>query len=146
MAFLSRSVASRRSGRYKILTSVSKNSRLAEDGPMRSRHRPIPTELSDLTPDWLGAALGTRVDAVTLLDSHSGTTGRARLALRGAGAPASVFVKLAPFDAAQRRFVAATQMGVREARLYRDLAAELPVRVPRVWYADFDAEERYVMV
>jgi hypothetical protein len=99
---------------------------------------PIPTELADLTPAWLGAA----VEAVKLLDSHSGTTGRAWLALRGPGLPASVFVKFAPFDADQRGFVAANQMGVREARLYRDLAADLPVRVPRPWYA----EGRYVMV
>jgi aminoglycoside phosphotransferase (APT) family kinase protein len=106
----------------------------------------IPTELADLTPAWLGAVLGKRVEAIEVLDSHSGTTGRARLALRGAGAPASVFVKFAPFDAEQRGFVAVNQMGVREARLYRDLAAELPVRVPRPWYADFDAEGRYVMV
>jgi aminoglycoside phosphotransferase (APT) family kinase protein len=108
--------------------------------------RAIPTERSELTPEWLGAALGARVDAVELLEAHSGTTGRARLALRGEGVPASVFVKLAPFDAAQREFVAATRMGVREARLYRDLAGQLPVRVPWVWYADLDAEDRYVMV
>jgi aminoglycoside phosphotransferase (APT) family kinase protein len=106
----------------------------------------IPTELDDLTPEWLGAALGGRVDAVELLESHSGTTGRARLALRGSGVPASVFVKLAPFGAEQRAFVAATEMGVREAHLYRDLAGELPMRIPRVWHADFDGEGRYVMV
>ncbi|HKA15121.1 MAG TPA: aminoglycoside phosphotransferase family protein [Myxococcota bacterium] len=113
---------------------------------MTDRHPAIPTELAEVTPEWLGGALGARVDAVQVLDSHSGTTGRVRLALRGSGAPASVFVKLAPFDAAQREFVSATRMGVREARLYRDLAAELPVRMPCVWYADFDAEGRYVMV
>lgn len=113
---------------------------------MSGSARAIPTELADLDADWLGAVLGAAVDAVQVLDSHSGTTGRARLALRGAGLPASVFVKFAPFDAEQRGFVAANQMGVREARLYRDLAAELPVRVPRVWYADFDAAGRYVMV
>ena len=42
-------------------------------------------------------------------------------------------------------------MGVAEARLYRDLAHELPVRVPHAWYAEFegtgtDADDRYVMV
>jgi aminoglycoside phosphotransferase (APT) family kinase protein len=88
---------------------------------------------------------------VEVLDSHSGTTGRARLAVRWApgappGLPASVFVKFAPFDAEQRGFVAANQRGVREARLYRELAAELPVRVPRPWHAAFDDEGRYVMV
>ena len=42
-------------------------------------------------------------------------------------------------------------MGVAEARLYRDLAHELPVRVPKAWYAEFEgtgtgADDRYVMV
>jgi aminoglycoside phosphotransferase (APT) family kinase protein len=111
----------------------------------------IPTELADLDAAWLGAALGAPAERVTVLDSHSGTTGRARLAVRwAAGAPrelpASVFVKFAPFDTEQRGFVAANQMGVREARLYRDLAAELPVRVPRPWHAAFDDDGRYVMV
>ncbi|HVN51196.1 MAG TPA: aminoglycoside phosphotransferase family protein, partial [Acidimicrobiales bacterium] len=39
----------------------------------------------------------------------------------------------------------ATRMGVTEARFYRDLATECPVRVPRVWYAGTDGS-RYVMV
>lgn len=111
----------------------------------------IPTELADLDAAWLTGALGAPVERVEVLDSHSGTTGRARLAVRSspdapAGLPASVFVKFAPFDAEQRGFVAANQMGVREARLYRDLAAELPVRVPRPWHAAFDDDGRYVMV
>lgn len=113
---------------------------------MTARAPALPTELTELTPAWLSAVLGCAVDGVEVLDSHSGTTGRARLALRGAGSPASVFVKLSPFDAEQRRFVDATGMGVREAHLYRDLATELPMRVPRVWYADFDDEGRYAMV
>ena len=73
----------------------------------------------------------------TVLDRHSGTTGRAHLALDRATrvVPATVFVKLAPFDERQRKFVNVQGMGVAEARLYRDLAHELPVRVPRVWYS-----------
>lgn len=110
----------------------------------------IPTELADLDAEWLGTRFGAAVEAVQVLDSHSGTTGRARLGVTWApsarqGLPASVFVKFAPFDAEQRGFVALNQMGVREARLYRDLAGDLPVRVPRPWYAAFDAEGRYVM-
>jgi hypothetical protein len=111
----------------------------------------IPTELADLNAEWLGTRFGAAVEAVQVLDSHSGTTGRARLGVTwapraGQGLPASVFVKFAPFDAEQRGFVAANQMGVREARLYRELALELPVRVPLPWHTAFDAEGRYVMV
>src|SRR4029453_4498226 len=111
----------------------------------------IPTELAGLDAAWLAAVFGVEVERVQVLDSHSGTTGRARLALTwapaaGAGLPTSVFVKFAPFAAEQRGFVAANQMGVREAPLYRELAVELPVRVPLPWYAATDAGGRYVMV
>src|SRR5260221_1081372 len=92
------------------------------------------------------------VDSVTVLDRHSGTTGRAQLALTGhPSLPATVFAKLAPFDAGQRKFVNIQGMGVAEARLYRDLAPELPVRLPKPWYAEFEgdgtgADDRYIML
>ena len=59
--------------------------------------------------------------------------------------PPTVFVKLAPSDERQRKLVNMTGMGVAEARFYRDLAHEIPVRVPDVWFADTD-DDRYVMV
>jgi hypothetical protein len=106
----------------------------------------LPLDVDDLTPAFFSSALGLDIERAELLDRHSGTTGRARFALHGAdGVPASVFVKLAPFDAAQREFVTSVGMGVAEARFYRDLAADVPVRVPDVWFADFDGD-RYVMV
>lgn len=54
-------------------------------------------------------------------------------------------MKLAPFDERQREFVTAAGMGVAEARFYRDLAQEVPVRVPRPYLAQTDGD-RYVMV
>lgn len=81
-----------------------------------------------------------------MVDRSTGTTGRARVALRGErGVPATVFVKLPPFDEQQRVFVDLTGMGVTEARFYRDLATEVPVRVPGVWFAATDGHD-YVMV
>jgi hypothetical protein len=112
----------------------------------------LPVDVDDLTPEWMSRALDADVTSVTVLDRHSGTTGRAHLALTGdPRVPSTVFVKLAPFDERQRRFVNGQGMGVVEARLYRDLAPELPVRIPKVWYADYegtghDVDDRYVMV
>jgi thiamine kinase-like enzyme len=57
-----------------------------------------------------------------------------------------VFVKLPPFDERQRKFVTSVGMGEAEARFYRDLAGEVPVRVPRTWFADTDDDDGYVMV
>ena len=102
----------------------------------------------DLTAAWVGAALDAPVRAVEVLDAHSGTTGRVRLGVAyedDAARPASVFVKLAPFDERQRRFVDAVGLGVAEARFYRDVAARTPVRLPHVWNSAV-VGDRYVMV
>lgn len=107
---------------------------------------PIPRDVDDLTAAWFGAVLGLDVTTAEVVDRHTGTTGRARIALTGgAGVPATVFVKLPPFGESQRRLVDATGMGVTEARFYRDLAPELPVAVPHVLFADEDGTD-YVMV
>jgi thiamine kinase-like enzyme len=95
-------------------------------------------------------APGVEVTAVRVLDQHAGTTGRVRVALDyagGARGPASVFVKLPPFDPEQRAIVELTGMGRREARFYAELAEALPVRLPHPYHSDFDADgARYVML
>ena len=109
----------------------------------------IPLDVADATPEWLSAALGRAVVGVDVVDAHSGTTGRARLALSyddGVHGPAAVFLKLAPFDEQQRRFVDTVGLGVAEARFYRDVAGEVPVRVPAVHHAALDDSGRFVMV
>jgi hypothetical protein len=107
---------------------------------------PLPLDVDDLTPAWFATALGRDVTAANVVDRSSGTTGRALVELDGApDVPPTVFVKLAPFDERQRAFVTKVGMGEAEARFYRDLAPEVPVRVPNVWFADTDGEG-YVMV
>jgi hypothetical protein len=110
---------------------------------------PTPLDVADLTPAWLSGALDRPVRQCHVLDAHSGTTGRVRVGLAyesdADAGPASVFVKLAPFDERQRRFVDAVGLGVAEARFYRDVAHDVPVRVPRVLHAAV-AGGRYVMV
>jgi hypothetical protein len=115
---------------------------------------PLPVEVADLTPQAMTALLapghaGVRVTTVEVLDAHTGTTGRARLALTvdppDSLAP-TVFVKLEPFDPRQRAFVRAGGIGANEAHLYRDLAGELPMRVPRVLAAAVDTGGGYVTV
>ena len=115
----------------------------------------IPSRPEAITPAWLTGVLqkslpGVEVARARVVDRHSGTTGRARLELDytpGRAGPATVFVKLPPFDDVQRRLVALTDMGRREARFYEAIAAEAPVRVPRPWFAAHgDEPTDYIMV
>ena len=115
----------------------------------------LPDRPDAVTPEWLTGALGASVPGVEVadvevLDQHSGTTGRLRLRLRyapGPQGPETVFVKLPPFDEAQQRLVAATDMGRREARFYAGPAAEAPLRIPRAYHAAYgDEPTEYVMV
>jgi hypothetical protein len=110
----------------------------------------IPQELSSLSSDWLAHVLDAPVRGFTVVDAHAGTTGRAVLELDYAQAvdlPRRLFVKLPPTDAMQRAFVTSSGMGMREARFYESLSAELPVRVPRSYFAaSDDAGEAYIML
>ena len=115
----------------------------------------IPEGPESVTAAWLTGALRTtipdaEVTAVAVLDQHSGTTGRLRLALEhapGARGPETVFVKLAPNTESQRKLVAAMDMGRKEARFYTELAEEVPLRVPGCFFAAHGEERtEYVMV
>jgi len=115
---------------------------------------PIPDRPDAVTAEWMSAALassfpGVDVRRIEVLAQHSGTTGRMRCRLEyasGATAPETVFVKLAPFDESQRALVAATDMGRREARFYAGPAAEVPMRIPRPYYAAHGERTEYIMV
>jgi Predicted aminoglycoside phosphotransferase len=114
----------------------------------------LPVEVADLTPSLVSELLrvtdpSVEVVGIDVLDAHSGTTGRARLALQYGGPtwlPATVFVKLEPFDVRQRAFVRAGGIGANEAHLYRDIADELPMRIPKIWSAAIDDDGGYVTV
>jgi aminoglycoside phosphotransferase (APT) family kinase protein len=115
----------------------------------------MPDRPEAITPQWLSGALqkslpGVEVARVEVADRHSGTTGRARLRLAYAAhssGPATVFVKLPPFDEVQRQLVAVTDMGRREAHFYEAIAAEVPLRIPRPYYAAHgDEPTAYIMI
>ena len=103
-----------------------------------------------MTPAWLTAALrasGALTDAVVTavtwqpLSAQGWTTRMARLAVTydapSAGLPATLVAKSAAQDAGTRasfgRFYA------REVAFYRQVAPEVPLRVPRCYYAAYEA-------
>jgi hypothetical protein len=120
--------------------------RLAVDAAVRG-HRKFPRTVADLTPEVLSALMGTQVSAVTVLDGASGTSTRARLALTGTGAPASVFVKMSAGSAGIRMLGELAGLGETEAMFYRHLAPELGTGLPASHGAAFDPlTGRYLVV
>ena len=116
---------------------------------------PIPATVSDITAQWLTDVLGVGFSGATatsveIIDSHSGTTGRARLRVEWQGsseAPTTLFAKLAPTDADQKQMVVSTGMGKREARFFDELAEDVPVRVPApLWSGWNEAGDAYIML
>jgi hypothetical protein len=107
---------------------------------------PIPSTVEEITPAWLGEVLDAAVSSVSVVEAHSGTTGRARIRVEGADLPDTLFVKLQPFDVEQRAFLQVIGLGVSEATFYAAVGDRLPVRAPRPWYAAHDADGSFVMV
>jgi aminoglycoside phosphotransferase (APT) family kinase protein len=107
----------------------------------------IPSSPDELTAKWLGEALETDVSSVEVIDAHSGTTGRAKIRVKGADLPETLFVKLQPFTEDQRALQEMIRLGTAEAKLYAAVGDELPVRVPKVWHSSFDdADGSFIMV
>lgn len=108
----------------------------------------IPSSVEQVTAGWLSEALEEDIQDVSILDAHSGTTGRAKIQITTqAELPETLFVKLQPFDQEQRDFLAMIGLGVSEAKLYASVGDRLPVRVPRCWYSTYDeGDSAFIMV
>jgi hypothetical protein len=110
------------------------------------RARAIPRHISGLDAAYLSGLLGHSVTSVSLLDGDAGTSSRARLALTGAGVPASVFVKMPAQTAATRLMGELGRLADTEVRFYRELSGHLD-DVPACHGAVFDPlTGRFVLV
>jgi hypothetical protein len=101
----------------------------------------IPTEVEQLTADWLGRALGRRVDTVAATPVGTGQIGTCyRLALSGdPDLPATVLAKLPAADPGARALLANPYRT--ELRFYRELLPTLAVRAPQVHHAEGVGED-----
>ncbi|MDP9823907.1 phosphotransferase family protein [Nocardioides massiliensis] len=109
-----------------------------------------PAGVDDLTPQWLSAALDTRVDTVDATRIGTGQMGSCfRLHLDGpeigGRVPATVLAKLPAEDPASRAMVAGTYRG--EVRFYAEVAPTLDIRVPGCHHAtEVDDEGRFALL
>ena len=111
----------------------------------------IPERLDDLTPEWLTAALRetgelgptgtvTSVDRQILGEGEGflGDLARLTLGYEGEEGPATVIAKMPKLaNRAMGELLGAYE---RESCFYDDLAADLPLETPRVYYGDFDRD------
>lgn len=95
---------------------------------------PVVTTASDLTPDWLTAALGRPVREVRTEPVGTGQIGSVfRLTLTGDGVPDTLLAKLPAADPAARQLLTGVYRA--EVRFYAEIAATVRARVPHCHYA-----------
>ncbi len=103
----------------------------------------IPRTVDDLTPQWLGDALGRSIDSVTPtpLGVGIGLVGQLfRLELDGPDGKATVVAKLAA-PTEEGRFVATVlNMYGREVGFYTELSARTKISHPKCWHGEHDPE------
>jgi hypothetical protein len=104
----------------------------------------FPTHPDELTPGWLGDALGVPVESFESesLGEGAGLLGvihrvRPRYAAGHQG-PASLVAKFATPTAENRAVAETFDMYGREVRFYARLAGQTPARAPRSWCAELD--------
>ena len=130
-------------------------------GPMDRQRIPLIGDAGEITAEWLRQALTgggaaaaseiTEVEVEQLSDVTNalGNLYRCRLIARDGEAidPASVIVKLPGANALASRFARWLSLHCREYVFYRDVAAHGYVRVPTLFYGDFDPRShRFVLV
>jgi hypothetical protein len=113
----------------------------------------LPTQISGITTDWLGQAFKSWTPGVGLrkseiVDINNGTCTKIRIALelddagKAAGIPGSVILK-GGFEAHSRQM---HYMHGEEVHAYADVRPHTPLRMPRCWFAGYDAEAQQGIV
>lgn len=122
---------------------------------------PIPTEFSEITPEWLTATLsaGGNLPAgrVTSVSTESfgegvglmGKIARLHVAYEGddESAPASFVVKMPANPGPNRQMAVDYRIYEKEVWFYERLAARAPIRTPRVYHSEFNpANHDFILV
>jgi aminoglycoside/choline kinase family phosphotransferase len=104
---------------------------------------PTPIILDDIDAAWLGSALGVDLDAIDVHpiaagEGFMGLLARVTLTSSDPNAPTSVIVKLPTSDPGGRMIGEMMRVWEREHCFYRDVAADLSIRVPRAYVNALD--------
>lgn len=106
----------------------------------------IPLRAHQATEQWLCSALGLAPGAIAsvhIIQQHSGTAARARIAVQSAAdIPEHLFLKLPPRNYLQHVLMNVFHLGIRETLAYRALGSQPPVRIPHCYAAQADRVRR----
>jgi hypothetical protein len=120
--------------------------RLAADAVVRTPGA-LPRSIDKLDAGSLSRLMQQAVTSFSVIDGHTGTSSRARLALKGNAVPESVFVKMPAATAATRMLGELASLGETEVRFYRDLSPKMKTGVPLFHGSTFNRlTGRYVLV
>jgi aminoglycoside/choline kinase family phosphotransferase len=120
----------------------------------------MPKTTEDITPEWLNSVLddsitaGAQVSSIekTIIGEGAGFLGElARLTLtydrEAAAAPSSMILKLPTQDEPVRNLAQLINVYEREIRFYEQIADELPLRTPKMYFSHVDAaKQNYVLL
>ena len=103
----------------------------------------VPSTLDDISVAWLRDALGTPIDAIQVVpiavgEGFMGQLARVRVHSTDPSMPRSVIVKLPTADPGARFIGEMMRVWEREHRFYRDVAADLTIRVPHAYVNSAD--------
>ena len=105
----------------------------------------VVSDIAELSPEWLSAALDAPVHTVRAETIGTGQIGTChRLELTGDGVPERLVAKLPAVDTGVRAMLAGAYRG--EVRFYTDLAATVSVRAPRCHYAALGEEGNFTLL
>jgi len=120
----------------------------------------LPQSLEQITPDWINRAFanGAGADRPAVIDLSTAVIGDelgfmslvARLDLTYDGArgdlPASVVVKLDPTTGVSVSTAQETRAFEREVKFYREIAPEVDMRLPRIFFAETSPEASIIVM
>ena len=108
----------------------------------------FPSHPDGVTPAWLSERLGRRIDTVAWQPIGTGQVGDSvRFTISGEGGEATLAGKFSAADATSRATAAMFGLYAKEVAFYREVAAGLTVRNPRVYFAEIDsAGEDFILL
>lgn len=122
-------------GPARVLLEVARQAARTGRNRLSPGASPVPAGLGGITPAWLATTLDRPtggVREIAVLDRHSGTAARARIAVTADDeVPGTLFVKLPPDSYLQHILLDLFGLGEKEVLAYRALGELPPVRIPR---------------